>query len=426
MGIATTGSSYGISTASYNNITGELQVTTSSNHDFGNINEFVRLDGLIFDPALTIPNDRSFGLTGILSATTFSVSIGASNQSHAYVGSGTAFEYLHDLTFCSGYRNPVSVAVTDLNGTGSGADISAVAGDGGVLSFTINNNGTGYTKPQIQVSSPSYSNLSVTGVSRRGIGNTTDTGNGASITIDVGAANTTVGIGSTLFTVTNFVLENNGYNFKVGDVFKPVGLVTAIGVTTMTDFNLTVLETFNDQYSSWNFGQFDFIDSIKDLQDGERKRFPIIYNANLLSFEIDENNPESALINLDALLLIFINGVVQNPGEAYTFDGGTSFTFAQAPDPSDVIDIFFYKGTEGVDAVQVSAGSSVAPTIKVGDSVQLIKNSGVTTTQDPRVIYSITTSDEVETNLYNGIGIDDVNFKPLNLSKQKIDKKING
>ena len=184
VGVATTGSSYGISTASYNNITGELQVTTSSNHDFGNINEFVRLDGLTFNPALTISNDRSFGITGILSATTFSVSIGASNQSHAYVGSGTAFEYLHDLTFGSGYRNPVSVAVTDLNGTGSGADISAVAGDGGVLSFTINNNGTGYTKPQIQVSSPSYSNLSVTGVSRRGIGNTTDTGNGALLTID--------------------------------------------------------------------------------------------------------------------------------------------------------------------------------------------------------------------------------------------------
>ena len=426
VGIATTGSSYGISTASYNNITGELQVTTSSNHDFGNINEFVRLDGLTFNPALTIPNDRSFGLTGILSATTFSVSIGASNQSHAYVGSGTAFEYLHDLTFGSGYRNPVSVAVTDLNGTGSGADISAVAGDGGVLSFTINNNGTGYTKPQIQVSSPSYSNLPVTGVSRRGIGNTTDTGNGASITIDVGAANTAVGIGSTLFTVTNFVLENNGYNFKVGDVFKPVGLVTAIGVTTMTDFNLTVLETFNDQYSSWNFGQFDFIDSIKDLQDGSRTRFPIIYNSNLLSFEIDENNPESALINLDSLLLIFINGVVQNPGEAYTFEGGTSFTFAQPPDASDVIDIFFYKGTEGVDAVQVSAGSSVAPTIKVGDSVQVIKNSGITTTQKPRVIYGINASDEVETNLYNGIGIDERNFKPFSWTKQKIDKKING
>ena len=44
------------------------------------------------------------------------------------------------------------------------------------------------------------------------------------------------------------------------------------------------LEIFNDQYSSWNFGQFDFIDSIKDLQDGSRTRFPIIYNSNLLSF----------------------------------------------------------------------------------------------------------------------------------------------
>ena len=141
VGIGTTGSSYGISTASYNNITGELQITTSTNHDFGNINEFVRLDGLTFNPSLTIANDRSFGITGILSSTTFTVSIGASNQSHAYVGSGTAFEYLHDLTFGSGYRNPVSVAVTDLSGNGSGADCfkytCSAAGDGGVLSFTI-------------------------------------------------------------------------------------------------------------------------------------------------------------------------------------------------------------------------------------------------------------------------------------------------
>ena len=422
VGIATTGSSYGISTASYNNLTGELEVTTSSNHDFSNINEFVRLDGLTFNPSLSIANDRSFGLTGVLSSTTFTISLGSSTTSHAYVGSGTAFEYLHNLTFGSGYRNPVSVAVTDLSGNGASADISAVAGDGGVLSFTINNNGTGYTKPQIQVSSPSYSNLPITGVSRRGIGNTTDTGTGASISVNVGSSNTSVGIGSTLFTIKEFVLENPGYNFKLGDVFKPVGLVTAVGVTTMTDFELTVLDVFTDQYSSWNFGQFDFIDSIKDLQDGSRTRFPLIYNANLLSFEKEENS----LLDLKSLLLIFINGVVQDPGEAYTFDGGTSFEFAQAPDPSDIIDIFFYKGTEGVDAVQVAAGSSVAPTIKVGDSVQVIKNSGITTTQKSRVIYGINASDEVETNLYNSIGIDERNFKPFHWTKQKIDKKING
>ena len=306
VGIATTGSSYGISTASYNNLTGELEVTTSSNHDFSNINEFVRLDGLTFNPSLSIANDRSFGLTGILSSTTFTISLGSSTTSHAYVGSGTAFEYLHNLTFGSGYRNPVSVAVTDLSGNGASADISAVAGDGGVLSFTINNNGTGYTKPQIQVSSPSYSNLPITGVSRRGIGNTTDTGTGALVSVNVGSSNTSVGIGSTLFTIKEFVLENPGYNFKLGDVFKPVGLVTAVGVTTMTDFELTVLDVFTDQYSSWNFGQFDFIDSIKDLQDGSRTRFQLIYNANLLSFEKEENS----LLDLKSLLLIFILSLI--------------------------------------------------------------------------------------------------------------------
>ena len=54
-----------------------------------------------------------------------------------------------------------------------------------------------------------------------------------------------------------------------------MGLVTAIGVTTLTDFELTVTDVFNDQYSSWNFGQFDFIDSIKELQDGEKNKIPI-------------------------------------------------------------------------------------------------------------------------------------------------------
>ncbi len=543
VGLSTTGSSFGISTASFNNSTGQLEITTSSNHGFRNINEFVRLDGLTFNPTLSIPNDRSFSVTGILSSTTFTTNVGTSTVTHAYVGSGTAFEYLADLTFGSGYRNPVSVAVTDLSGNGSSADISAEVvsnthvfisastnavtvtggspitptgatydpatgnlvitkashglttsntvglatnsfvfrcaqdnfstdhayprsgptpssaggdpahnatlaitatttntftvnvgitntGTGGALKFTINNAGTGYTQPQIQVSAPSYANLPITGVSRRGIGSTTDTGTGVSLTIEVGAANTTVGLGSTSYEVTNFQLENPGYNFKVGDVFKPVGLVTDRFLNTsslISDFELTVLDVFRDQYSSWNFGEFDYIDSIKDLQDGTRVRFPLLFNANLLSFEVDEDRPDSSLINLDALLLIFINGVVQDPGDAYTFEGGTSFEFSQPPDPEDVIDIFFYKGTSGVDTVQVAAGSSVSPTIKTGDILQVYKNNFVVDqTQSTRTVYAIAASDEVETNLYTQQGIDETTFKPFSWTKQKVDKKVNG
>ena len=133
------------------------------------------------------------------------------------------------------------------------------------------------------------------------------------------------------------------------------------------------------------------------------------------------------MIDLDALLLIFVNGVVQDPGESYTFEGGTSFEFAVAPDSDDIIDIFFYKGTNGVDSVQVAAGSSVSPTIKKGDVVQVFKDtSGITTSQEKRVVYDIRSSDEIETNLYTELGVDERNFKPLSWSKQKIDKKING
>ena len=169
----------------------------------------------------------------------------------------------------------------------------------------------------------------------------------------------------------------------------------------------------------------DSIDSVRDLQNGVRKRFPLFYNASLLSFEIDPDNPDSSLIDLDALLLIFVNGVVQEPGESYTFDGGSSFDFAQAPDPNDVIDIFFYKGTNGVDSVQVSAGASITPTIKAGDVIQLNK-IGITTGQDPRTIFSILGSDEVETNIYTGLGVNESVYKPLNWTKQKVDKKIGG
>ena len=132
---------------------------------------------------------------------------------------------------------------------------------------------------------------------RRGIGSTTDTGTGVTLTIEVGAANTTVGLGSTSYEVTNFQLENPDYNFKV-DVFKPVGLVTDRFLNNtsslISDFELTVLDVFRDQYSSWNFGEFDYIDSM-DLQDGTKVRFPLLFNANLLSFEVDEDRPDSSL-----------------------------------------------------------------------------------------------------------------------------------
>ena len=77
---------------------------------------------MVFNPSLTIPNDRIFSITGITSEKTFTTDIGVDSQAHAYVGSGTAFEYFPDLSFGSGYSNPVSVAVTDI-AYGNGATV---------------------------------------------------------------------------------------------------------------------------------------------------------------------------------------------------------------------------------------------------------------------------------------------------------------
>ena len=324
----------------------------------------------------------------------------------------------------SGYRNPVSIAISEYGHSGSISTITANVGAGGTLSFNIVYGGTGYVNPRITISPPNYSNLPITGVSRLGIGSTTSSGFGLLLNVEVGSSSTT-GIGSTLFQVTNFGIARNGYGFKKGDVIKAVGLVTdAYLPNPISEFQLTILETFTDSFSGWQFGQIDYIDNIKNYQDGVRTRFPLYYNSNLLSFERNDFDIESQLIDFNALLIIFVNGILQQPGVAYQFDGGTTFTFSEPPESQDNISIFFYRGSLS-DSSQVN----VVETIKPGDDVQVFLNNnylGITTTQEPRVVTEIPSSDKIQTNTYNLDGIDTQIYKPLSWTKQKVDKVIGG
>jgi hypothetical protein len=323
----------------------------------------------------------------------------------------------------SGYNGIVSIGVSVYQSghIGDTAIITASVGAGGTLSFTVGAGGTGYTNPKIFVSEPSYENLTVTGVSRLGVGATTTTGIGLLVNVEVGASSTT-GIGSTYFEVSRFSISRQGYSFRRGDVFKPVGLVTAKGLASpLSEFQLTVVDTFSDSFAAWQFGEFDYIDSIKNYQDGVRTRFPLFYNNDLLSFE----SLEGSQVNLSNALLIVINGVIQDPGVAYEFDGGTSFVFTTAPRPEDNIAIFFYKGTDGVDVI---VNDTINETLKRGDTVQVLKNNSIpgTITQNKRTVFDLSFSDKFETNLYSNQGVDSENNKPLSWIKQKVDRKING
>ena len=331
--------------------------------------------------------------------------------------------------------NTITINVGSGGGGGTGATVEAIVGVGGTLSFTITNPGTGYVNPQINIPEPVYENLEVEGISRLGVGSTTDTGLNLLLNVGVSAASTSVGIGSTLFTIKDFEIARAGHSFKKGDKFKPVGLVTAAHLSApIQEFELEVLEIFNDKFSAWQFGEIDAIDSIKILQDGIRTRFPLFFNGELLSFEKVLTDPRSALIDLDAVLLIFINGVLQKPGEAYQFQGGTTFTFTEPPsgesgpglNDNDKVDIFFYKGIDGID-VQLE---NVSETIKIGDDLRVFANQnllGITTSQqNERIVKDILNTDILDTDIYTGLGIDEKNEKPVRWTKQKTDFIING
>jgi len=400
--------SSGISSIIFSGITSSNGSIIISDYDV-NINQLPR-GGIIVSLGSTL----GLGYAPLVGASVTSI---VSSGSIISIGIGTNGSY------GSGYRNPVSIAVTESGHIGSQAIVNAVVGMGGTLSFDIIDGGSGYVNPIIQISSPSYENLPVIGVSRISSGSTTDTGVGLLLNVEIGASSTT-GIGSTLFEVSSFKITRQGYGFRKGDVFKPVGLVTAYELNSpIYDFELTVLETFTDSFAAWQFGEVDYIDSIKIYQNGSRTRFPLFYNSKLLSFEKNLNDQNSKLIDFDTNLIIFINGVLQEPKKSYIFEGGSAFTFTNPPNPEDDISIFFYKGSS-----DDSGFVETVETIKPGDNIQIMYNPRIPSTeeQNVRTVANIRSSDTIETILYQDKGIDAVNYKPLNWTKQKVDKIIDG
>ena len=425
--------------------------------------------------------------------------------------------------------NTITIDAHPGGGAGTGAEVTATVGAGGTIAVSIVSGGTGYVNPRVFVDSPSYENLPVTGISRLAIGNTSETGIGMSVTIDVIGINTffqekpivnfeydettglaTVtapdfkprlnefiqlrnisfactaphagvtttifpdgtqgfdyrvlsidsdlqqfttnvgistiahtyesggivrsGIGATLFEIKEFRITKPGYAFRAGDKVTVVGLATDPNVgDNFRQFEIEILDTFEDTFSSWQFGELDYIDDISALQDGLRARFPLSYNDQTLSFEVDKNDPDSALIDLESLLIVFINGVLQEPGTAYNFDGGTSIVFTEPPVPQDKISIFFYRGKVGTDSLFTNINETIkpgddifikrTPLIEFGLAPNTLENRSQEST---RTVIGITSSSETETTLYRGEGVNQVTNKPIIWTKQKVDKILNG
>jgi len=291
---------------------------------------------------------------------------------------------------------------------------TATISDGNVVSVAITNPGTGYTTsnpPFVVFDDPlNYFNLPLVYSSlNQGIG----IGTGARVNVVVGQGSSVID-----FEITNF-----GYGYGQGEILT-VGVGGTVGIPTNTslsysEFNITVDRTFSDTFSGWTFGNLLVLDSFDNLFDGIKKSFQITSNGSPRSIR----SRSGSNIDVESTLLVFINDILQVPGEGYIFDGGSFIDFTEAPKSGDKSKLLFYQGTSSVDVTNVD----ILETIKPGDIVRL-NDDNISYKQNDRLVTDIISIDTLKTNPYKSPGLSDdqAYVRPIIWCKQTDDLFING
>jgi hypothetical protein len=354
---------------------------------------------------VSVGSTKGFGYQPLVSAGgTAVVSIAGTIQSISIGNSGSGYR--------SGYQ-VVNVGV----GTSSLYDpniqfIGTAAVSGGrIVSVAVTNPGTGYTStnpPYVFFDAPlSYSNIPLIYSSE------SKSGVGTEAVVDI-----VVGQGSS---VISFEIKNYGYAYQPGEILT-VPITGVVGIPTNStltfdEFQISIERTYNDEFSGWTIGDLQVLDPIDSLFDGERIEFPIKINGNQTTIrsKIGSN------IDVESTLLIFINDVLQVPGESYIFKGGSIITFTEPPKETDTSKLLFYRGTGDVD----TSFTDILETVKPGDTLQINSDDSLYK-QTKRSVNEIVSSDIVRTNVYSGTGIsNDVNLlRPVTWCKQMTDLVI--
>ena len=292
---------------------------------------------------------------------------------------------------------------------------TATVSNGNIVSVAITNPGTGYTSsnpPYVLFDYPlSYSDLPL-------IYSSSSSGFGTEGTIDV-----VVGQGSS---VIDFEIKNTGYGYGAGEILTiPIGGATGIPTTSLySEFQIIIQRVFRDKFTGWTIGELQVIDSIEDLFDGETIVFPLKVVDNLISIR----SSKGSNIDVQDTLLIFVNDVLQVPGEGYIFSGGSLITFTEPPKQGDTCKILFYKGTGSVDVIE----RDILETVKIGDELTIgydsYLNQPSSFQEESRTVTQINSTDFVTTNPYFGPGnTNDENlFRPVVWCRQTEDKIVNG
>jgi hypothetical protein len=186
----------------------------------------------------------------------------------------------------------------------------------------------------------------------------------------------------------------------------------------MSDFRMSVNGADSDKFSGWRFGDFDVFDKLDPFFDGERQVFTMRKDGAPTSIRAQKGS----LIDVEQTILVFLNNVLQEPGVAYRFNGGSNLTFTEPPKVGDTCAILFYRGTGAVDVIS----RDIIETIKSGDTVKINASdtqNPLEFNQDQRFVVGITTADSFRTATYTGGGLTtDVTIeRPFTWCKQQED-----
>jgi len=383
-----------------NNIPNQNDINTTS----------LPINGVI----VSVGSSGGFGYQPLVSAGgTVVVSVSGTISSVSIGNSGSGYR--------TGAQNPVRVGVITSNNKTTYIGIASIS-RGNIVGVSITNPGIGYSSlnpPILVIDDPlPYSNIPL-------IYSSPSSGVGTGAKVDI-----VVGNGSS---VIDFEFKNFGYNYKKGDILTiPIG--GSVGIPTDTtkqlnNFNIIIEEVKSDKFSGWFIGALKVFDDISGLFNGITRRFPLTINNQRFSLVSEKGSK----INLQNNLLVFINDVLQIPGESYNFTTGDRIIFNEAPKgkssdnvvSGDKCKILFYMGNINYDTEIVD----IVESIKEGDELQLsydiFSQQPQSLNQDKRTITSLYIN-SAETELYFSAGIsqDQSLYRPTFVRKQTEDKLI--
>ena len=409
---------YNVSDASYNASTGQLDLTIGSHGLTSGTSIKLAKESLVFTcskdsyatehkyPRSGDPGYNGLKVIGVNSPTKFDVNVGVSTVPTLYKTGGKVQGVIVA-------PRPSDVAAEGTNVLGIIDNYSFTVNSGVSTSEHFYARGGTVEKPlDVIFDEPlSYTNIplvyssdSVSGV-----------GSGGSVDVVVGQGSS----------ITDFSITNTGYGYGIGEILRlPIGGATGIPTTsTYKEFQLTIDEIFTDEFTGWSLGTLQPLDTPQDEFDGDTMTFQMKLNDNIVSIRAAKGSK----IDVQDVILVFVNDILQVPGKGYTFEGGSLITFTEPPKAGDTCKIIFYKGSGGIDVKT----RDIIETVKIGDDLQITydsdKGQQPWLEEDKRSVMRVDSTDIVTTNPYFGPGNteDETLVRPVNWSKQTEDRIIN-